>query len=267
MVEGHARFKALEDLSDSEAEMDLESEVDGSTANGGTIDDVATPAQKRSRTGARNRADGESVPKWSNPDPYTALPPPDESQAKKKDVVELIRKAKVVAVADASDATAIADNADFISFNFDDDLQHESSGEVSEVEELQAPTGPRQSNQNGSVFPPGYNASSVTSASLGPPPSYNTRHTPSFSSGPLAGTSSSTQTIHANASAGSQDVRSLRALGALPPAPAGPPRLDKKRKRAPLRGEVLWEWSALNAATATPWCTEDHSTTEHMGLR
>ncbi|POS83513.1 hypothetical protein EPUL_004710, partial [Erysiphe pulchra] len=53
-------------------------------------------------------------PRWSNPDPYTALPPPDESQRKKKDVVKLIRKARV---ASESKTKLETPTDDFISFD------------------------------------------------------------------------------------------------------------------------------------------------------
>lgn len=103
------KFKSIEDVSDSEeAEMEM------------SDDENAAPEQptKKSKTVGK-AADGDSVPRWSNPDPYTALPPPDESQRKKKDVVKLIRKARV----EASSATvAKVDPADdFISFDLADE--------------------------------------------------------------------------------------------------------------------------------------------------
>lgn len=70
-----------------------------------------------------------AVSKWSNPDPYTALPPPSETTGVKKDVVQLIRKAKNQEAEKAAAANAVAANDDFISFGDDDD------GEDGEVDE------------------------------------------------------------------------------------------------------------------------------------
>jgi non-canonical poly(A) RNA polymerase PAPD5/7 len=76
-----------------------------------------------------------STPKWSNPDPYTALPPPPEATGKHMDVVGLIRKARV-ADDDLDNSGDLANNADFISFDggLDDEDDDAPVG---------APTGPR----------------------------------------------------------------------------------------------------------------------------
>ena len=55
------------------------------------------------------------VPKWSNPDPYTALPPPSEQTNKRVDVVKLIRKARLDNAAKADKTDAVKENSDFIS--------------------------------------------------------------------------------------------------------------------------------------------------------
>ncbi|KAE8349126.1 hypothetical protein BDV28DRAFT_160752 [Aspergillus coremiiformis] len=78
------------------------------------------------------------APKWSNPDPYTVLPPPDESQSKKVDVVKLIRKARIAASAQPVKTDAVADNEDFISFG---DLVDEE--ERNHQPPQDAPVGPR----------------------------------------------------------------------------------------------------------------------------
>lgn len=63
-----------------------------------------------------------SRPRWSNPDPYTALPPPDESQRKKRDVVKLIRKARKPAERTGKPSSAVGTNDDFIALSFDDEV-------------------------------------------------------------------------------------------------------------------------------------------------
>jgi non-canonical poly(A) RNA polymerase PAPD5/7 len=130
------KYMPIEDVSDSdEAEMDL--------SDGEGADEAQQPKKKQTRTEIL-AADGDSVPKWSNPDPYTALPPPDESQRKKKDVVKLIRKARVAATSENINKTeAVAD--DFISFDFGDDYQDDDNmlAQQSGSGVVGAPTGPR----------------------------------------------------------------------------------------------------------------------------
>lgn len=101
------KFASVDDLSDSdEAEMDVSSDDE---------DDASHPRKKRIlETGT---AAPVSVLKWSNPDPYTVLPPPDESRAKKVDVVKLIRKARIEAnQTKPAEEDAVVSNEDFISF-------------------------------------------------------------------------------------------------------------------------------------------------------
>ncbi|KAI0113312.1 hypothetical protein F4814DRAFT_421433 [Daldinia grandis] len=108
---GRATYRDVDELSDSdEAEMDISDNSDS---------DVAEPAAKRMRTSETNVTKPEQdAPKWSNPDPYTALPPPDESTRKKKDMVQLIRKARVEA--EAKQPAAPVEGLDFISCDFSD---------------------------------------------------------------------------------------------------------------------------------------------------
>lgn len=147
MSVGQSRFKALEaldGLSESESEpMDLGSSDGEDAENKNVAKPVATnndsdsegehPRAKRARIRSPEPAAEESKPKWSNPDPYWALPPPDESQTKKKDVVKLIRKAKVEAAQPETQSKAASD---FISLNFDDDEVNDNPG--SESGELSA---------------------------------------------------------------------------------------------------------------------------------
>ncbi|KAI9051262.1 hypothetical protein LZ554_005363 [Drepanopeziza brunnea f. sp. 'monogermtubi'] len=129
--ESGAKYIAPDDVSDSEEEdMDIS----------GSEDNEAQEHKKKQARTTGKAADGDSVPRWSNPDPYTALPPPDESRGKKKDVVKLIRKARVTGTADHVSKAATTD--DFISFDFDDE---ESEGEdvKAGVGVQGAPTGPR----------------------------------------------------------------------------------------------------------------------------
>lgn len=136
--DGPNRFLDLNDLSDDdEADMDVESgESDGEIAQV----DGPDGNHKVARTQATSRADGDSIPKWSNPDPYTVLPPPEETTGKKTDFVKLIRKAKNQAAEKAAGHNAVAANDDFISFGDEDKVTESSELQILEDE---IPTGPR----------------------------------------------------------------------------------------------------------------------------
>ncbi|EEP76774.1 conserved hypothetical protein [Uncinocarpus reesii 1704] len=98
------KFMNLEELNDSDEESSLAED--------------GQPPRKRQAT---ESAMPSTMPKWSNPDPYTVLPPPDESQGKKKDVVKLIRKARIAAAqVKPAENNAIESNEDFISLGADD---------------------------------------------------------------------------------------------------------------------------------------------------
>ncbi|KAG4029816.1 hypothetical protein MFRU_014g01150 [Monilinia fructicola] len=129
------KYRDVGDLSDSdEAEMDMSDDDEN--------DDQ--PKKKIARTGAK-AADGDSVPKWSNPDPYTALPPPGESDRKKKDVVKLIRKARVTSGSEGHAKTDAAQD-DFISLDLDDTEDVNSEEDEYEPEPFDRPgSGPAKS--------------------------------------------------------------------------------------------------------------------------
>ncbi|KAL5438167.1 hypothetical protein PMIN07_006397 [Paraphaeosphaeria minitans] len=112
------KFRNLAELSDDEEDgMDVSDDSDRS--DGEVVEAQGKP--KAIRTQSSSRADGDSVPKWSNPDPYTVLPPPEETTGKRIDFVKLIRKAKNEAAEQSNGVNAVAANDDFISFGDDDD--------------------------------------------------------------------------------------------------------------------------------------------------
>ncbi|KAF2244107.1 hypothetical protein BU26DRAFT_435260 [Trematosphaeria pertusa] len=111
--DGPNKFRNLEDLSDDEeVDMDIDSDQssDSSGANG------QNGNHKIARVQLSTHTDGNAVPKWSNPDPYTVLPPPEETTGTKRDIVKLIRKAKNEAAEKSNTDNAVAANDDFISF-------------------------------------------------------------------------------------------------------------------------------------------------------
>lgn len=118
------RFRNLQELTDSEEDKMLLS--DNSEGD--------RPA-KRSKVDRESNVKEVAQPRWSNPNPYTALPPPDESTGKRTDVVKLIRKARNATTAKDTEEN-ITNGVDFISFEADsEDEQYRPPPN--------APTGPR----------------------------------------------------------------------------------------------------------------------------
>lgn len=95
------KFRDVENLTDSEEE-----EMDE--------DDSGDEDRIKRRKTTLPDACGKPKTQWSNPDPYTALPPAPDSAHRRVDVVRLIRKARNDVSADPS---PVAGEDDFISFH------------------------------------------------------------------------------------------------------------------------------------------------------
>jgi non-canonical poly(A) RNA polymerase PAPD5/7 len=123
------KFRDLNELTDSEEE-DMDQTADEDDDNHSDSD---RHAAKRVRLEGRP-PDAPSIPKWSNPDPYTSLPAGSTAQgpAKRTDVVKLIRKARV----DSPRMQNAKSSNDFISF---DDVP-DSASKQSEVEVISSST-------------------------------------------------------------------------------------------------------------------------------
>lgn len=111
--EGQARFKEA-NFSTSEDSGSESGEIDDSA-----MDDGEGP-RKRVKADVVE-SDAQAAPKWSNPEYFTALPPPESGLGPKKDIVQVIRKAKIEAAPKQDASNAVKENADFISFNMDDE--------------------------------------------------------------------------------------------------------------------------------------------------
>lgn len=240
---GGKRFISLDDLSDSqEEEMDVESQSEAGPDDGNkegglnvkqsSTEDPNEPPKKRRARGIQRANDTASlvVPKWSNPDPYTTLPPLDESQKKKKDVVKLIRKARIASTHRDSPSNGLEANADFISLNFGDEVEEdiESNQEYKMSEDtpstkLKAPSGPRSLGQTTQNMQP-LSASGADDA-LG-----------------------SRKRTHRD---------EIKDMG--PPQP----RADNRVSKGP---EILRAWRAEGNVNPVPWCDVDHSTTQNLGF-
>jgi non-canonical poly(A) RNA polymerase PAPD5/7 len=263
------KYVPIDDVSDSEeAEMDL------------SDDEGAEPKQKQARTETK-AADGDSVPKWSNPDPYTALPPPDESQRKKKDV-KLIRKARVTSSSENTSKTeAVTD--DFISFDFGDDDRDGGSMVAQQpgngVEG--APTGPRfshrdnahkQEHQTGSLNQLRENQQGQSTNQIGN--GSRQEQPPAVKTQPL--NDKLTQQQAPNRPAAVLDLtpnpdlgnrkRTIRdeIKGPLKAPPMIHP--STKGKRPPATGEILKAWKITHGLSSTPWLSIDHSDSANMGI-
>ncbi|KFX94189.1 hypothetical protein V490_04486 [Pseudogymnoascus sp. VKM F-3557] len=240
-TEGTApKYLAVEDMSDSEeAEMDVSDDEDDKSHKDS---EEEQPKKKQVRTEVKASADGDSVPRWSNPDPYTALPPPDESAVKKKDVVKLIRKARVTAGLNETKSTAETD--DFISFDFGDDANlgdEDESDDESVVEVPGAPTGPRN----------GVRGYSHREEVLGPRDSAKSQEltTPTGKSRPI---DTSTDPDLGNRKRTYDDKIK------------GPSLVPKPTPKGPANGNVTKEWKAKAGIDDTPWLA-NHYTSTNMG--
>jgi non-canonical poly(A) RNA polymerase PAPD5/7 len=131
--EGSNRFRNPDEMTDDE-EADMEVQNDESDHGEGQDEgEIREGNAKAARTQVVKRADGDSVPKWSNPDPYTALPPPDETTGKKTDFVKLIRKAKNQEAEKTAAHNSVAANDDFISFGDEDDAGEAAQGSLNDL--------------------------------------------------------------------------------------------------------------------------------------
>ena len=117
------KFIPIEDISESDEDGLNESNsslVEDESRTNEEKDASHEPPTKRRELTLNGAADGDSVPKWSNPDPYSVLPPVDEIHRKRKDPVAFIRKGFKPADEKATEQSQVAANDDFISF--DDDV-------------------------------------------------------------------------------------------------------------------------------------------------
>ncbi|TAQ86732.1 hypothetical protein B7494_g4939 [Chlorociboria aeruginascens] len=236
------KFKAVDEMSDSdEAEMNMSEE------------DQPKKKQVRLETKA---ADSDSVPRWSNPDPYTALPPPDESQRKKKDVVKLIRKARVMTSLDTVKTPAATD--DFISFGFGEDEDDDKEPEPTEPPRTVVPTGPRSNRvynsqqQHVEALPEALVVKDLNIQARDTQSKGNAKETVGFS-----GLNSPSDPALGNRKRTIRDEIK------------GPPLIHKQTKGRPqakVNGAILREWNESADFTGTPWLGIDHSDTANMGV-
>ncbi|KAH8202053.1 hypothetical protein TruAng_003808 [Truncatella angustata] len=264
---GRATYRDLDELSESDdAAMDISGESEG---------EGLEPAAKRVRLADDPAA--QEAPKWSNPDPYTALPPQDETQRKKKDVVQMIRKARVEA--EAKKEAAASDAAEFISFDMSDD-----EGDSSYVVNGSAHNGNSQNGQGVPGAPTGPKSSLTTStlpSSLpprppeisilqGPPvqqdnPQGNQSQSSSASQLPSPPSKSAKLKAPVDLSASTNfGSRKRTADDQIKERPHQPLVRGKKK---PANAGIDPTWAVRGDEEACPWAVNDHSSEPNMGVR
>ncbi|GAP89487.1 putative DNA polymerase sigma [Rosellinia necatrix] len=283
-----ATYRDVDELSDSdEVDMDI-------SDNGDSDSNAADRPAKRQRTDLSAAAAAQDAPKkWSNPDPYTALPPPESTR--KKDVVQLIRKARVQA--EAQKPAVSSEAADFISCDFsDDDGTANAQDRVAETVQPSAPSRLpdallARSYPSSSSLPPkpptSASASASASASHHAPllPSQKAQTTQSLPLVPLgSANSSNANSSSANLSNANSSNNAAPAPTDLAPSaslgnrkrtiddeiklPAKPPHAPlKKVNRMPSGGVVSLIWKPVSGQDPCPWAVDDHSGVPNMGTR
>ncbi|KAL9003164.1 MAG: hypothetical protein Q9188_003951 [Gyalolechia gomerana] len=290
------RFLPADDVSDSDEEEMQESDLDEQKFSSGGQDMTMTsllidqeqanlpmstgiaenlePPTKRRATATtfKDAKEAASVPKWSNPDPYTVLPPVDESQRKRKDVVKIIRKARIAAEKGTATANQVAANDDFISFGHEGDPDSDRRAHSSSPPEPPArhefgvpgaPTGPRAFSHLNNLHvaynnnhAPGTIENRPSITDLGPPPG--------LTNGPQAKPDQKpvrqdfypdqAEALGNRKRTFDDDIK----RDAIPKAGG---------KKAPSNGTVLKEWIPRGNTNPTPWLADDHRSTKNPGFR
>lgn len=223
------------------------------------------PSTKRTRISVQQSASDNNAPKWSNPDPYTALPPPDATQQKKKDVVQLIRNARVQTR--EQKASVPADAAEFISCDFDDSDSGSDGGVKDSSKPVNAPgvpgapTGPRMPNIP-RLAGQDTKSNDARPANLPEKPHHNT-----IAAAPTSATQPGTKQrkLAAAEDIGTSSLGSRKRTHddqIILPAHS---RL-KKANKMPVRGSLVWDWEIKDGEDPCPWLVADHSGSASMGV-
>ncbi|PHH64495.1 hypothetical protein CDD81_4570 [Ophiocordyceps australis] len=220
--ENGAKFRNPDDLSDDD-------EVDMIISSSESASDK--PPKKRVRIDAN--VDNDDAPKWSNPDPYTALPCPDETRRRKPDVVQLIRKARVEETKPVVETVPEAEN--FLSFDLS-----ASEGEANES----LPT-TKSSLPGSHSRPPNLPPRPPVSEVLPTPVTKVNRPLAPDRSGPLGS-------------------RKRTADDVIKPPDYG--RLNKAKMK-PSKGTLVAQWEPKAGQDLCPWVLTDHASEANMAVR
>ncbi|KAL8774536.1 MAG: hypothetical protein Q9209_000909 [Squamulea sp. 1 TL-2023] len=230
------------------------------------------PAKRRATDAAKESKQEIGIPKWSNPDPYTVLPPVDETQRKRKDMVKIIRKARIAAEKEEIIENQVAANDDFISFGFGGDrVTNEKSRSSSPRESGRAqqsgvpgaPTGPESfSHLNHLHKPtvlgaPGTSDLTPSAIDLGPPPGLanGSQMKPEFVVNRPKFYPDQAEAL-GNRKRTHEDEIKGQAV-----------RVAVKAQKPISSGSVLREWQSFENIDPTPWLVDDHRFTANSGFR
>ncbi|KAI0839893.1 hypothetical protein F5Y06DRAFT_264950 [Hypoxylon sp. FL0890] len=252
---GRVTYRDVDELSDSdEAEMDISDNSDS---------DVAEPASKRVRTAnATDTKPEQDVPRWSNPDPYTALPPPDESSRKKKDMVQLIRKARVEA--ETKKPAAQVEGLDFISCDFTDNDGNNGNGVNSATGNSHTGVNSEHYSAHRSAHNPPSALPEATSTTLPPKPHFL----------PVPQEADIESSDHRRTTGGNKDnpidLTASTSLGnrkrTIDDTIKLPKKSSKSANKMPLLGDVLPSWRPTEG-NPCPWAVKDYRDTPSMATR
>jgi non-canonical poly(A) RNA polymerase PAPD5/7 len=244
---GGVTYRPLNELSDSdEAEMDISDDDAAADATDGD-----EPPHKRARLGVQQSTSESVTPKWSNPDPYTALPPETVPQGKKKDVVQLIRKSRVQT--NPVRTSLPTETADFIALDLDSEESEAGNEAEAPTESPEAPEAPDEvitiSDDDQSIDGEEEASESEISAPSGPGEPVTHRQDAFISPSDLA-----TFTL------ASSRKRTHDGEIKMPHAPLK----QATRKRG--AGAILKEWRPTPEMHPTPWLERDHSDSANMAV-
>ena len=133
------RFKSREELSPSSNEAAEQSEGDASEDS--ASQDSARPPVKKHKVNTPSDADEDKEilarPKWSNPvDSSLAVAPPEPRQRKGRNIVDIIRKARVESEAIKNKPSQVEKNDDFIALESESDAGDEELDIVEKLSEI-----------------------------------------------------------------------------------------------------------------------------------
>ncbi len=229
------------------------------------------PTKRRAHGRGINGPEEENAaPKWSNPDPYTVLPPVDESQRKRKDVVRIIRKARIVSEKEDAGHSQVVANDDFISFGLEEDVAADDitnpfvngKGSGKDAREFpETPLGPRQFSHLHHFH--GHDTDYPHCALDAPLPSDSTTPPPHQSRGPLVGSYDFTLDLPDYDTALGNRKRTYddEIRDELP--------YSKKRKPGSgmPSGFITQNWMPNRSTNPTPWLIRSDTPTQNAGFR
>ena len=253
---GEARFLDVDELSDSSEEPMEES--DASHPLGEDTQDTDENFVVTKTVQVLSTEVKPAAPKWTSAEVYTELPPVDDSARKKKNIVKMIRKARVTGQPQASGANQVAANDNFISFDFEDDDVQEDEEALIGQGVPGAPTGPKAFDQGGlstplQPQPPVSFSGQMVSGTIDMPK-------PSPIDVNLEITESVTAVLEG-------DRKRKRSEDDTDIAEVPQPKYAKGLKLFGF-GAVLEEWNGVESGRALPWLDgQNYKLTENAGFR